>query len=369
MNLRKENVNDWFTWFSHVQNGNVIVVRSYSPLSAISDWKAYIKEKLGEEWETLNTKEFPLDDYLSKADTTGNHDSKGFVNTTNNNVLIFTQTLTTKWKRTFASALFRILREYYPTIESAQQDREFFTALSMLGSSRKVKDSETGESISANTYAQKTLQRLVDNACKDIEFSDYVQAAMLKGFCGAVRKGQIDRLEQDYNNYTSKIHNYEADLANTYSNRDIVMQELSVLRDCGGDVSDEPIIKFFNNHKELKIIKVDNNYSGGKYADYSISSTIEYYDEDEFKRVYNNPNSYMNYNDSIHRFSKRILKGLFSDALGVIRTQCVFRLLNLSGVSARQSQTDTSLRYTHLGIHILSNMVVSVQMGNTLINI
>lgn len=299
-------------------------------------------------WSSLNNAQYPLDTYLSRLDSTGKYSTKTFIHNETRTVIILTanSTVNTKWIRALASVLFRMLPQYYPTIESAQEDKNFFWAISNLGSSATVKSPLNKEKVIAGEVAKGIFEEYVTKVCADLNFRDYVVNAVLKDWASSNAKAALSRAQIDYDRGMEQIKNYEMNLSELYRKQSEIMERLNLLKQSEGE-GDNSFVTFFKKRKELSVISAENTY-GDNFLTYSISANLEYYDEDELTRILNNQYSYLNNNSNEMRFGRKILRAIFLENRGVIRTQCVFTLVNTQSLRPQHSRIVDALRRTHL---------------------
>lgn len=330
--------------------GDVLVLRS--SFSNVENIDEYVKETWGQEWETLDTKEFPLNDFLSKIDSTGNYETKCFINSQTENVVIIAKTISTKWKRTLTSALFRILRRFYPTPEAAQQDKELFSSISMLGSAKKIKHPVTGELTTVDLIAKEKIFNLAEKSCEGIDFANYALMGMLRGYASAAFKRQIGTLENEQINIVNNIANYEQTIAQWYDRLKNLENNLSLLRGTASkDETEKSIVQFFKTHKEISVQSVESSDYGAKIF-YFVKTTLEYFDEDEFMRISQNRNSYYNSRCPEYDFARPLIKAALIDGLAEIKVQSEFYLNNLNSITVGYHDTcyedNTHMPHPHL---------------------
>lgn len=147
----------------------------------------------------------------------------------------------------------------------------------------------------------------------------------LKEYGKCLAKGEIRALNQ-------KIENIDYDLKSLYdridsfllSRGDIYLQ-IEAFQALLQAKDDNELLDIFNNRKNIEIINVDNN---NHYIQYVIKDTLEYYDEDELKRMLENKNSVF-YNFS-QKWIIPFVKAIFIENRGKICVQSEFTLSRLS---------------------------------------
>lgn len=303
---------------------------------------------IDDQWESLDTKDFPLDAFLSKIGNRDKHPVKTFIHKQSQNVIVLLkdECVNQKWLRTFTSALFRVCKNYYPTIESYQGDRNLFWAIANLDNSGTVKHPKTGESVQAKIAAREIFVDTMDSVCEGLDFDDYVFSSKLLNWGANSYEKQIKDFEAKYNSTLNTIQSYEATLADLYAELQINTVSLQALRTTKPG-ADDSLIKFFKSHKELSICKV-KQVPKGQSVDYMISSTLDYYDADELKRIFDRENSYIHSReDAQGDFGRKMLKALFLDEKAKLRTQCTFTLTNYEGLEPYTYEVQPPYAATH----------------------
>lgn len=296
-------------------------------------------------WVSLNTDSYPVDNFLSKIDNSGKYSTNAYTSEDRESTLIIAKNVSPLWIRNLCSALFSILKKYYPTKESSEKDKNFFWSIAFMGSNNNVKHPNTGEKVIAGIAAKEIFESYINNACEGLDFIEYMYAKELRGWGAAQAKSQIRRQQDQYDRLVQDIRERERLLSEDYAKLATTNEAIALWKTKVSE-NDDSVLNFFNQHKDE--LRVFSFYNDGydKSLKYVISSTIEYYDDEEFRKIYQNTRSYF-WDASAGDFVRKVLKGLFLDHKGTLRTQCVFKLTNLTSLMPERNQIDPTLSLTH----------------------
>lgn len=237
-------------------------------------------------------------------------DTAIYVNSEKQKVFIFVRKITSTWIELFCSMSFVLLPwlygENYAGFDEAEQ--AFFNSI------RK------GDS--------NTFTKIVDELCKDIDFSELKTKAALHNWCNSQREAQIERLRDSIKTKNSEISSLEESISRKNVELASDNENLCALLAVAAANNPNEFYEFFKSRK-LYFVQKSSNY-GDRILDYAILETIENYDRDEFLRNYNMSNSYMR--TSSRAKARKVLYAIFAEEKAVIRTECVFRLTNLAGL-------------------------------------
>lgn len=275
-----------------------------------------------EGWISLEAPPYPVAPFLSKASET-----RVYINVTLKKAIISVRTITEKWINLLCASLFRILPWYFNGEPTEGDEKNLFKAIN-------AKDSETYNAIINKLY-------------KEYDFRGFALKNTLKKWMGGYRKKKIETLTDQLEWNTEKIKEYDQLIIATLSRLNDIRCTLHAF-ECQKDIEDDSIYRFFAAHKQIEINSV-KEISKGSILQYCVTETIEYFDEDEFYRIYNNPTSAIGL---APKNVKEILFGLFGANKGTIRTEAVFELENLSSCQAVATRTRkhdrTHLAHPHL---------------------
>lgn len=241
-----------------------------------------------------------------------------YVNKEAKKAVVFVKTPTPHWKRLFSSLFFLLVPWLYKDDYSDydKQEEELFKAI----------NKEDGE----------TVTRIVDELCKNIDFTDFKTLAHLKDWGGNYRRDQIahlkssnDSLLNEINSGWRRINEYNLKIAN---NTELIN---SLMASANQDDPDE-LFKFFKS-RGLKYYQSGSAGNGnGKFVDFSIVAGIENYDKDEFLTYFNKHSSYMHSSD-VPEYVRKLFYGIFGEQRGTLRAEAMFRLTNFSSLTPRQN--------------------------------
>lgn len=234
-----------------------------------------------------------------------------YVNKERKKVFVFVKRTTPAWVRLFSSLLFMLVPWLYGDNYDGydSEENEFFKAI--------------------NKGDGETIARIVNNLCENIDFEAIKTRAALQDWGSVQKKSQIEKVKKTINSINSTIENYTQVLAQQYAELAISNENLKALMAYNSNSKDD-FYNFFKSRNLHYMLKGVDGY-GNDYIDYSIVETIENYDQDEFFRIYNTPNSYMWYGE--RRKAAKVLHAIFGEERAVLRTECSFRLTNLSAIT------------------------------------
>ena len=262
-------------------------------------------------------------------------DTAIYVNSEKQKVFIFVRKITNTWIELFCSMSFVLLPwlygENYAGFDETEQ--AFFNSI------RK------GE---ANTFT-----KLVDELCKDIDFAELKTRAALDNWCNSQRTSQISKFQKDIKSVLDSITSLENDLNKKNLELSVLNENLIALMASEIKNERDEFYKFFKS-RGLHFIQKGAEYGGAQYIDYAIVETIENFDKDEFLRIYNMGGSYMNYAERSK--AKRLMYAIFAEEKATLRTECTFRLTNLSAITPLRNNlsgffTGRTLPHPHLYYH------------------
>lgn len=274
-----------------------------------------------EGWVALDTPPYPVAPYLSSASET-----RVYANTILKSTIVFVRNSSSeKWMDMFCASMFRILPWYF--IDGISEDeKNLFKAIN-------AKDSET-------------FAKIVDDLCAAYDFKGSRFRRTLIGWNDGYRKRQIEALKSNAEQTLQNIETYQQEIAKLLNSLESYNVNLLALQ-AQEDSSDDSVYKFFMNHQNIVIYNTKLGYGDGNVMDYCILETIEYFDRDEFLRVYNNKNSNIGCADEDIR---EILFAVFGleEGKGAFRVESMFRLTNLSSLNVLRNSRSHQYDNTHL---------------------
>lgn len=262
-------------------------------------------------------------------------DTAIYVNKERRKVIIFVRKITPSWVELFSSLLFVLVPwlygESYEGYDETEQ--EFFKAI--------------------NKGDSNTFTKIVNELCKDIDFAELKTRAALDNWCNSQRTSQISKFQRDIKSVLDSITSLESDLSKKNVELGVLNENLIALMASEMKNERDEFYKFFKS-RGLHFIQKGSEYGGAQYIDYAIVETIENFDKDEFLRIYNMGGSYMNYEERSR--AKRLMYAIFAEEKATLRTECAFRLTNLSAITPLRNSlsgffTGRTLPHPHLYYH------------------
>lgn len=279
-----------------------------------------------EGWVALDTPPYPVAPYLSGASET-----RVYTNTTSKCTIVFVRNASSeKWMDMFCSSMFRILPWYFADGIS-EDEKNLFKAI--------------------NSNDGKAFAKIINDLCAAYDFKDARLKKSLIGWNDGRRKRQIKILKNNAGKTLQRIESHQQDITKLLNELDTYNVNLLALQ-AQEDSTDDSVYKFFINHPNIVVLDITPGCDDGNVMEYCVLETLEYYDRDEFLRVYNNKNSNIGCADNDVR---EILFAIFGlgESRGAFRVESMFRLTNLSGLNvlrnSRSHQYDnTYLPHPHL---------------------
>lgn len=271
-------------------------------------------------WVAIDTPPFPVAPFLSRASET-----KVYINENEQKVIVFVKTITDKWIDLFCSTLCRLLPWIYPDTNAMSEEEIELFRLFVKGNNRS------------------RFQEIINSVAKDLDFKSTSLRKVLLGWGQGSIKDQIESLKAKTESARANIRSHEANLASEYDKLANLLANINALMNSSPE-SDDSLYQFFTSHKQLGMFKVDKHGNGGSSLWFSIVDTIEFFDADQFKRAFNNPNSYFPSNQDI----RDIFWGLFGANKGCVRVESMFKLNNLSSLECVRGTRTGLYTNTHL---------------------
>lgn len=268
-------------------------------------------------WASLDTPPYPVAPFLTAASET-----RVYANTELKSTVIFVRQPTDRWIDMLCSSMFRVLPWYF-TGGMSEDETALFRAISK-------KDADTFNSI-------------INAFCTNYDFQAARFKKVLIGWNDGYRKKQIITLKSQCEDCHANIAHYQEEIARMFNKLEQSSVNLAAL-EAQGDSTDDSVYKFFMSHKQISIVSTQQN-SDGNVMEYCVAETIEYFDADAFVRLYNNPCSSIG---GAPKDVKDIFYAVFADNKGMFRVEGMFRLVNLSSITACRSATSGQFSETHL---------------------
>lgn len=271
-------------------------------------------------WVSLDTPPYPVAPFLSSASET-----RVYSNADIKSTVIFVRQATEKWFDALCSSMFRVLPWHFEDGISADETALF-----------KAINAKDGD----------TFTKIINDLCAPYDFKGARHKRTLVGWNDGYRKRQIETLKSSAASTLANIENYQKEIDKLLINLSEYNINLAALQ-AQGDSADDSVYKFFMNHRNIVICDTRLGTSSGNVMNYSILETIEFYDLDEFLRVYNNKSS------NIGRASQDIREILFAvfgleEGKGVFRVESMFQLVNLASLSVLSHNRSQQYNKTHL---------------------
>lgn len=268
-------------------------------------------------WVALDTPPYPVAPFLTAASET-----RVYANTELKRTVIFVKNPTERWIDMLCSSMFRVLPWYF-TEEMSDDETALFRAISK-------KDADT-------------FNKIVNTLCANYDFQAARFKKILIGWNDGYRKKQIITLKNACEDYHRNIAQYQEEIARLFNKLEQSSVNLTAL-EAQGDSTDDSVYKFFMMHKQISIISTQQN-SDGNVMDYCVTETMEYFDTDEFMRLYTNAHSSIG---NAPKDVKDVFHAVFAEGKGMFRVEGVFRLVNLASIVARRGTTSGQFSETHM---------------------
>ena len=274
-----------------------------------------------EGWVALDTPPYPVAPYLSGASETRVYSNMALRST----VVFVRNSSSEKWMDMFCSIMFRILPWYF-TEGISDDEKNLFKAI--------------------NDKDENAFTQIINNLCANYDFKGTRFKRALVGWNDGYRKRQIATLKDNAERTLVNIANYQSEIdkmLNSLSEYNVNILALQAQEDS----ADDSVYRFFMNHRNIVICNTRLGTSNGNILDYSVLETIEFFDRDEFLRVYNNKSSNIGCAPQDVRDIMYAIFGL-EEGKGVFRVESMFQLTNLSSLGVLSHHRSQEYNYTHL---------------------
>lgn len=271
-------------------------------------------------WVSLDTPPYPVAPFLSSASET-----RVYSNAAIKSTIIFVRQATEKWVDALCSSMFRILPWYF-TDGISKDEIALFKAIN-------VKDSEA-------------FVKIINDTCAPYDFKAVRFKRALIGWNDGYRKQQIVTLKNNAENTLNSISNYQEQITKLLNELNEYNTNLIALQ-AQGDSSDDSVFRFFMSHHNISIYNTSLNTNSGNVMEYYILDTLEFFDREEFLRVYNNESSNIGCAPKDIRDILYAIFGLEKNK-GLFRVESMFRLVNLSSLNVMRGMRSCRHNLTHL---------------------
>ena len=262
---------------------------------------------------TFNGKPFPVNQYLSQYCRT-----KIYINEELKRIVAFVDRRANHvWVQAFESVICRLMPWYFP-LDLSDEEKAFYKSIAV--DNKAVKPEEAAE----------ILVNFVNTVAQQIDFRALKLHRMLDGIADRSRQSRMRDLRSSITSTGRDIQSYRNTLADLYSRLDSYNLELNGLEALPPE-KDDAMFTFFNNHKQLTILDVMDSE-----LRFGVEDTLEFYDEDEFVRVFKGGRSYLS---NHHPKVRKALWAIFKERRGVIRIQATFKLRNFKLVEPMSRNT------------------------------
>lgn len=203
-----------------------------------------------------------VDKYLSQISPT-----RIFINRDEERAYIFTASLNERWVRNLVAS--------WPMIATWD-----------FGDKKEVLAVSSAVSKKTSGY-EEMFASYVESLTHDIDFRNIFLIGSIKGMAAHAAENQLRNAQNNLEETLSNIRDCEDRLQRysaEYANLTVLVKALMSAE----SASDEAYIKCFSDRKNVTVM---NRLDGDLY--YYVTDTLEYYDEDEFLRLYKKSSSYL----------------------------------------------------------------------------
>lgn len=262
-------------------------------------------------WETFDAPPYYLNRYLSQTTR-----SKVYINREEKRVVaVVERRVKAEWIQSFCSMLWVVLPWYYP--EKNDDVIKFFKSISI--GNKEVSDEQ----------AKQIVIDYANAAAKKLNIRDITLHCLLDGVADRARQESIKTNQSRVNDLMSSIEDLSRQLSRRYeeyATASAVLQGLEKME----PKSDDSFFQFFRQHNNIRIERIS-----GMTLYYGVTDTLEFYDEEEARILFENKNSWAHsYNEDY----LTILKTIFVDKRGIFRVSADFSLGDMKMVSSIKGQ-------------------------------
>ena len=282
-----------------------------------------------EGWVALDKVPYPVSAFLSNIQ---GYTAKAYVNNDIKTAVVFVNKSSVRWFELLTTTLPKLLTWLYPD-DVYKIDKTEFELYQVLHDGNEARFTE-----------------IIDAAYDACGVKNLWVKKKLHGWNNIGVEARITLCQQKVREYNNNIESYERQIASWLDSKSQYNQELNALMMSKHDDNDN-FAHFFETHKQLEFVSIYRGSSNSSLI-FTVCDTLEYYAEDELKRMLDNQNSYLNVNGT--PFALKVVKALFIDKKAKMRTRACFTMNGISSLSSTKdnanldSYNDT-LRHPHLG--------------------
>ena len=262
-------------------------------------------------WTTFDAPPYYLNRYLSQTTR-----SKVYINRDLRRVVaVVERRIKVEWIQSFCSMLWVILPWYYP--EKNDDVIKFFKSISI------------GNKDVTEEQAKRIVIDYVNAAAKKLNIRDITLHQFLDGVADRARIESINIHQsrvRDIMFYINDLTDKLAKRYEEYATESATLQGLEMMEPKG----DDEFFQFFRQHNNVRIERID-----GMKMYYGVTDTLEYYDEEEVKILFENKSSWVHSYDSDYI---SVLKTIFVDKRGIFRVSADFSLSDMKMVESIRGQ-------------------------------
>lgn len=262
-------------------------------------------------WETFDAPPYYLNRYLSQTTR-----SKVYINREEKRVVaVVERRIKNEWIQSFCSMLWVVLPWYYP--EKNDDVIKFFKSISI--GNKEVSDEQ----------AKQIVIDYANAAAKKLNIRDITLHQMLDGVADRARQESIRTNQSRVNDLMRSIEDLSRQLSRRYEEYATASATLQGLEKMEPK-SDDSFFQFFRQHNNIRIEQIS-----GLTLYYGVTDTLEFYDEEEARILFENKNSWA------HGYSEdylTILKTIFVDKRGIFRVSAAFSLSDMKMVHSIKGQ-------------------------------
>ena len=278
-----------------------------------------------EGWVALDDAPYPVSKYLSQITKT-----RVFVNKDKERVVAVVEKIASStWMQAFVSTFPRVLKWYF-TSELSSDEQQFYKNISV------------GNKDISEENAKKAFLDYVNAAAKKIDFRSLTLHSLLDDYSSKARERAVNEKRHVVDSILSTIRSYQHTLRDQYERLTTEQRLLKSLENMDQEDSSE-VFNFFNNHRCIDVISVE-----GDEIKFGVTETLEFYDEDEFRSVFNRKSSYI-YSSSALDDTPRVLNAIFAEHKGVFVVNAVFSLTGMGYIDMRgELSNDNVMPHPHI---------------------
>jgi hypothetical protein len=278
-----------------------------------------------EGWVALDDAPHPVSKYLSQITKT-----RVFVNKAKERVVAVVEKIASStWMQAFVSTFPRVLKWYF-TSELSSDEQQFYKNISV------------GNKDISEENAKKAFLDYVNAAAQKIDFRSLMLHSLLDNYSERARERAINDKRGIVDGILGSIRTYQHTLREQYERLTTEQRLLKSLESMEKENSSE-VFDFFNKHKCIDVIRVD-----GDEIRFGVTETLEFYDEDEFRSVFNRKSSYI-YSSSGLTDTPRVLNAIFAEHKGVFVVNAVFSLTGMGYIDMHGDLSDdTVMPHPHI---------------------